>query len=462
MRKKLKVLIIDDDKIDSKYLATKLTKLDLDCKILLNSAQAIEFIAADAPDIVLTDLMMPQKNGLDILQDIKELNLKPIVIVITAYGSIKSAIDSMKAGAFDYILKPFSPEQFEASIKNAIQYKLFRDENYILHDGDSHIPGLGNIIGGSKIMQALFEELTKISKSDGNVMIYGESGTGKELIARNIHANSERKHNALIPVDCVALPENLLESELFGYEKGAFTGAESMRRGLIEYADKGTLFLDEICELAPNLQAKLLRVLQESEFRRIGGKELIKVNIRIISATNKKPEDAIKNGTLREDLFYRLSVIPVELPPLRERKEDIVILLDYFLNKFNDSENSIRKTFSPTAIDILTNYEWPGNIRELQNLVERVVSLVDGPVIKPIHLPEHMKISGHQKDKANHLSDLPFLDSKKKITENFEKEYFKNLLIKYHGNISKAAERAQISRRTLYRMINTYELQNYT
>ncbi len=461
MRKKLKALIIDDDKIDSKYLAAKLTKLGLDCKILINSAQAIEFISADPPDIVLTDLMMPQKNGLDILHDIKELNLKPIVIVLTAYGSIKSAIDSMKAGAFDYILKPFSPEQLEASIKKAIQYKLLTDENYILHDGDSQIPGSGNIIGGSKVMQDLFEELTKISKSEGNVMIYGESGTGKELIARNIHANSKRKHHALIPVDCVALPENLLESELFGYEKGAFTGAESMRRGLIEYADKGTLFLDEICELAPNLQAKLLRVLQESEFRRIGGKELIKVNIRIISATNKKPEDAIKNGTLREDLFYRLSVIPVELPPLRKRKEDIVILLDYFLNKFNDSENSIRKTFSPKAIDVLTNYLWPGNIRELQNLVERVVSLIDGPVIKLNHLPENTRTSAQQ-NQDNHLNDSPFLDEKKKILENFEKTYFKNLLIKYHGNISKAAEYAKISRRTLYRMINTYELQNYT
>ena len=323
--------------------------------------------------------------------------------------------------------------------------------------GEPH--NFDGMIAKSEVMQDIFGKVLKIANSKANVMIYGDSGTGKELLARSIHNRSRLSWEVFIPVDCVALPENLLESELFGYEKGAFTGAESMRRGLLEYADGGTLFLDEICELALNLQAKLLRVLQEREFRRVGGKNLIKVDLRIIAATNKNPADAVKNNLLREDLYYRLNVIPLELPPLKNRPEDISLLVHHYLDHFGKLSKTRNKNIDDEVINVLVNYLWPGNIRELRNLIECIVSLTDSAEITLSDLPEY--ITGALKQnhvKYSKLHELPFMTAKNQVVKAFEKEYFENLLGNCAGNISKAAQLAAVSRRTMYRMIHTYDL----
>ncbi|MFQ5769950.1 MAG: sigma 54-interacting transcriptional regulator [bacterium] len=320
-------------------------------------------------------------------------------------------------------------------------------------------PGFDDIISQSKTMYDIFNTINHIAKTESNILIYGETGTGKELVAHTIHSHSLRKDSHFIPVDCVALPETLLESELFGYEKGAFTGAQAMRRGLLEYADRGTLFLDEICELSRNLQSKLLRVLQEREFRRIGGKKLIKVDLRILSATNKNPVEAVKSGLLREDLFYRLNVIPLEVPPLRARKEDIPLLVNYYFDKFTRTHQLKEKVIEPEAMEALVNYFWPGNVRELQNVIERLTCLVEDSHIELLDLPDHIVGSKDlEKIRLDPVLDLAFFEAKEKIIQQFEKEYISKLLKKYPGNISKAAKQAQISRRTLYRLINYYHL----
>jgi len=459
MEHKLRALIVDDSKGDPDHLLERMTKAGLDCVLLNSTTEALEFIASHHPDIILTNLKMRRECDFGIFSEVKKLNNNTLIIALTSASNTTSLDEMLRSGMFACLPKPVSEKQLEITIQKAIRNKRRTYQPYPVNRPNTVSSHFGNIIGNSEIMQNLFKDLLRIAKSEGNVMISGESGTGKELVARSIHANSGRKHQALIPVDCVALPENLLESELFGYEKGAFTGAESMRRGLLEYADNGTLFLDEICELAPNLQAKLLRAVQESEFRRVGGKKLLKVNIRIISATNKKPDEAVKQGLLREDLFYRLNVIPVQLPPLRARQDDIEALLTYFIEKFDRFEPAHKKRFHPDAVEALKRYSWPGNIRELQNLVERLVSLVDESEIRKAHLPEHIRVH------AQHHSDngfTPFLDQKKQVLQEFEKKYFTNLLIKYRGNISRAAAKAQISRRTLYRMISIYNLQKHT
>lgn len=315
------------------------------------------------------------------------------------------------------------------------------------------------MIGQSSVMQNLFERVIKLAKSNANVLIYGESGTGKELIVRSIHEHSPRANKALIPVDCVALPQNLLESELFGYEKGAFTGADFTHHGLLEYADQGTLFLDEICELDVHLQSKLLRVLQEREFRRVGGKSLIKIDIRIISATNVQPLKAVEDGRFREDLYYRLNVIPIEIPPLRQRREDIPLLVNHYFEHFGKSAKSRKKKLDDGVIKALVDYSWPGNVRELKNLVEFVVSLTVGENVRLADLPEYITSkSGPKKNQYSHIQAPPFLKAKAQVLQGFEKEYFSTLLTKCGGNISKAAQMAGVSRRTTYRMINSYNL----
>lgn len=465
MNDAFKILVVDDDDVELKLLERNIKKLGANCILTKNSHEVKNLLLKEQPDLILTDLMMPKKDGITILNEAKKIDPNIIVIILTAYGTIDSAVNAVKAGAFDYIQKPYTAKQFETSVQKAINYRRLRIENVLLRGEPKDAYHFNNIIGKSDAMQKIFEKVVKLSKSDANVIVYGESGTGKELIARSIHANSLRCTNAFIPVDCVALPENLLESELFGYEKGAFTGAESMRRGLLELADKGTLFLDEICELAPNLQAKLLRVIQEREFRRVGGKSLIKVNLRIISATNRQPLEAINEGQFREDLYYRLNVIPVELPPLRERKEDIPLLLNHFLESFCRSQRLPIKSVEPAAMNALVDFYWPGNVRELKNLAERLVSLVDSNEIRLSDIPDYIACADTEKADFNcpFVSDLelPLIEARKKILEDFDKEYIIRLLQQCKGNISQAAKSAQISRRTIYRMIRTYNLEKF-
>ncbi|MFQ5641304.1 MAG: sigma-54-dependent transcriptional regulator, partial [bacterium] len=431
-----KIFVIDDDVSNLEYLQNRLKKLGLTFFSTHDSLKALDLIVEVHPDIVLTDLMMPEKDGFTILKEVQDFDSNILTIIFTAFATIDSAIKAMKSGAFDYLQKPYTIEQLKIVLQKAVKFQKLRNDNFLLRRQIKKSKAFDNMIGKSKVIKNIFEQVVRISHTDANVMIYGESGTGKELLARSIHARSQRSSNPFIPVDCVALPDSLLESELFGHEKGAFTGAEFRRKGLLEYAHKGTIFLDEICELAPNLQAKLLRVLQEREFRRVGGNELIKVDLRILSATNQNPEQAVKDGLFREDLYYRLNVIPFEIPPLRERKQDVPLLVHHFLELFGGSKKRKRKTIGPVVMNALTNYSWPGNVRELRNIIECIMSLTDGDKeIQLSDLPHNfMDSNNHKTISCSHLKDLSFLDAKKRLLSDFEKEYFSNLLKDTNGN----------------------------
>ncbi|MFQ5707192.1 MAG: sigma-54-dependent transcriptional regulator [bacterium] len=460
MHNTCKLLLVDDDLRNLRHLTRTIERLGIaSCISMANSHDALKQLALKKPHIVFIRSVMPEKDGLTLLREIKEINANVVVIVFATNGTVKQATEAMRAGAHDFVELPCSKEDIKASIESALKHTPLIDQSYEAMNNNNFIRG--EIIGQSAKMLEIFKNIKKIAPSDANVMIYGGSGTGKELIAKSLHANSRRNAKSFIPVDCVALPENLLESELFGYEKGAFTGAESMRRGLLEYADHGTLFLDEICELSSNLQAKLLRVLQEREFRRVGGKELIQVDLRIICATNRDPEVAVQTHSMREDLYYRLNVIPIRLPLLQKRKDDIPLLVDYFLEHFGNSSGSSKKSLEPKVMELLVEYDWPGNVRELRNLIERVVSMADGETIHLSDLPDHI---AYQQKRSNlqrsQLTSLPFAKARNRVVEDFEREYFSDVLKKFEGNISKAAEYAAISRRTLYRIINTYKLHN--
>ncbi len=451
------ILLIDDEVEMLKNRSLIIRKLGYKCVTLNDSREALKVIESEKPDLVLTDLKMPGLTGIDVLKLIKKINQEIIVIVFTGYATIQSAVEAIKLGAFDYIAKPFTVEQLKISLERALKFSNLSKENEILREQIKKISGLGNIVGASAAMKEIFDKIEKVSKTSANILIFGESGTGKELVARSIHTNSKRSHNAFIPIDCVALPPHLIESELFGYEKGAFTGATTMKHGLLEYAHQGTLFLDEICELSLDLQAKLLRVLQELQFRHIGGKDLIDVDIRIISATNIDPQTAIQQQKLREDLFYRLCVIPLLIPPLRERKEDIPLLVDHFLNKFIKENKFKNMDISREAMQSLISYSWPGNVRELQNLMERMVSLSDKPMVTIEDLPAEV-VAADSRESSDFITSLPFVDAKKRIIENFEREYLMELLKRTRGNISKAAREAKLSRNSIYSLLNNYNI----
>jgi len=454
-----KMLWVDNDITELKWLDRLLSERNWGCIVTNNSSKALELIPLHHPALVLISVPMSHKDMIVFLHKIKIINPQIVIIVVSDGGTIDAAIEAIKEGAYDYIQKPYSVEKLKKSIQRGID---FINNNTSGPSLDEY--SFDNIIGQSAIIKKACEKIIKISQSDANVLIYGESGTGKELFARSIHKYSLRHAYSFIPLDCVALPENLLESELFGYEKGAFTGADYARKGLFECADKGTLFLDEICELDINLQSKLLRVLQEREFRRIGGRNLTKVNLRFIAATNRNPFEAVKCGQFREDLFYRLHVIPIKVPSLRERKEDIPLLFDHFLRKFSKIKNAKMKTVEPDAVTALMNYSWGGNVRELMNLAERLDALVEGDIIELIDLPDYIKCTIEPSNIFCPLKsywDLPFQEAKKKVVEDFEKEYFTNLIQKHSTNLSKQAKLAQISRSTLYRMINIYDLHKF-
>jgi DNA-binding NtrC family response regulator len=426
-------------------------KIGVECLTTDDTVSAIGLLSRERPDIVVTEFRMPEMDGIEIIQAAQKVDPEIMVFVYSGSGSLDTAVRAIKAGAFDYIEKADLSEKLESAIKDALKNKERGTRKSI----SGNVAIFDKMVGKSKAITDVFRIVLKISNSDSNVLLYGESGTGKELLARSIHAQSRRSARAFIPVDCVALPENLLESELFGYERGAFTGATSMRRGLLELADHGTLFLDEICELAPYLQAKLLRVLQEREFRRIGGKELLKSDLRIVCATNKVPIQAVEANLLREDLYYRLNVIPVKLPPLRDRKEDVPLLSKHFLQKVSKFSGKDGLSLNPEAMDALRKYEWPGNIRELRNLIEQLVSLTDKAEIGLSDLPDYIASNSNGKrDSHYHFSSEPYEQAKR----HFEEKYFLSLIKACNGNISKAAKKANINRKTMYRKIDALKL----
>ncbi len=450
-----KILIIDDEEDMLESCSRLLRRNNYQCITTDNPAQALEMVSSEKPDLVLTDLKMPGKDGLEILREVKKLDQSILVIVFTGFATISAAVEIMKEGAFDFVTKPFSSDQLIMTVERALNQRRLEQENKSLRSQIETTYGLDKIIGQSLSMQKVFDMIRKVAKTDANILIYGESGTGKELTARSIHLNSNRRDESFVPVDCVALSENLLESELFGHEKGAFTGAHMAKPGLFELADKGTFFLDEIGKMNITIQAKLLRILQERQVRRVGGSNLIDVDFRVLSSTNLDLNKSISEGTFIEDLFWRLNVITIEMPPLRERKEDIQLLVHHFVTIFSEKSHKNIKGVSEEAMEILKKYNWPGNIRELQNVVERATSLTETDYITPADLQEHL-VDGV--DSGGYRKDLPFKDAKNKWLESFEKKYFTDLIRESKGNISRAAQKAGIDRKTIYRIMKKHGL----
>ena len=377
-----KILIVDDERSLRDVLGIMLKRAGYDVTVASDGDEAIARVEKELFDLVITDLKMPNAGGLEVLKAVKEASPDTVVLIITAFASAESAVEAMKLGAYDYLPKPFQVDEVQLIIRNALEKRRLSTENMLLkREMAAKAPPVG-MIGKSDVMQKIFDIVKKVADTKSNVLICGESGTGKELIARAIHASSARARMPFVPVNCSALPETLLESELFGYMKGAFTGAATNKAGLFEVANGGSIFLDEIGETTPATQVKLLRVLQEREFRRVGGTQDVKVDVRVIAATNKDLEKAVKDGSFREDLYYRLDVIPITLPPLRQRSEDIPLLAQHFLEKYARAGGKPAPALSPAVVKLLVAHEWKGNVRELENLIERLVAFGDGTVIR--------------------------------------------------------------------------------
>ncbi|MGH7165016.1 MAG: sigma-54-dependent transcriptional regulator [Nitrospiraceae bacterium] len=376
-----KILIVDDERSMRDVLSIMLKRAGYEVTVAGDGEEAIAQLDKEIFDLVITDLKMPKKGGLEVLKAVKKASPETVVLMITAFASTESAVEAMKSGAYDYLTKPFQVDEVQLIIRNALEKRRLSAENILLKREMASQASLSQIIGKSEPMQKVFEVIRKVADTKSNVLICGESGTGKELVARAIHYNSSRSRMPFVTVNCSALPEPLLESELFGHMKGSFTGAVSNKAGLFEVADGGSIFLDEIGETTPATQVKLLRVIQEREFRRVGGTRDVKVNVRIIAASNRNLEKAVAEGAFREDLYYRLDVIPIHLPPLRMRTGDIPVLVEHFLEKFSSANGKAVPSLAPEAMRLLLGHEWKGNVRELENLVERVVAFGGGPVI---------------------------------------------------------------------------------
>ncbi len=446
------VLVIDDKPNIREVLSGILSEEGYKVKTCGNAEEALENIGEILPDIVVTDLKMPKLDGLELMKGIRDIDCNIPVILITAYGTVSSAVQAIKEGAYDYLTKPIDYDRLKILIKRALNERRISEENiYLKQELEEKYSLDNNVIGKSNVMRKVFNLVNTVASSSSNILILGESGTGKELIARAIYYGSLRKDKQLVVVDCSALPEGLLESELFGHEKGAFTGAVDKKRGRIELANRGTLFLDEIGEMTPKIQAKLLRVLQEKLFVRVGGLKPIEVDFRLIASTNLDLKKEIKEGSFRSDLYYRLNVITIKIPPLRERKEDIPLLIDFFLRKFCTQEGNSVKPVTPEVMDCLINYDWPGNVRELENCIERLVVVCKSDLIKLEYLTEEFIVKDYGKK--------PFIV----LNENYslseiEKQVVIKTLEKANWNKSLAAKLLNIDRKALYNRIKKYNI----
>ena len=453
-----KVLILDDEPEMLENCRRILTPVGYDCLLTSDPLEAVSLLGSERPDVVITDLRIPVMDGMDVLKQAHEIDHLCPAIVLTAFASIESAIEAVKQGAFDYLSKPFSNEQIRIAVGRAMAQRQLALENLHLHEQVRGTHWLEKIIGRSRVLQETLNLARKAARSEANILIVGESGTGKELMARAIHANSRRASQALIPVDCASLPENLLESELFGHEHGAFTGAVKSKPGLIELAHHGTLFLDEIGELLPELQVKLLRVLQERQFRRVGGIRQVEVDVRLVSATNRDLEGLVAQNKFRGDLYYRLNVISVRVPPLRERDGDVPLLAHSFLDHYRKlNANQALLGFTREVMQIFERYTWPGNIRELQNVVEHACALADGNMIAMKDLPERFT-SGNLR--LAHLRSMTFAGStykeaKERWLMDFEAAFANEMMQKYGGNLSRAAHAAGVDRKTFRKLLKS-------
>lgn len=448
-----KVLVVDDEKLLRWSLGQNLTKAGYEVLSADRGRLAVDLFKQERPDIVLLDIHLPDISGLKVLEEIKAIDQNAVVIMITAYGDIETAVKSMKAGAYDFVEKPFNMEKLNILIEKALETVSLKREVSELRSELKSKYGFDSIIGQSPQMQQVFETIKKVAASDAStVFISGESGTGKDLVARVIHYESKRAERPFLEINCTAIPETLIESELFGYEKGAFTDAKTLKKGLFELADGGSIFLDEIGDMKLHTQAKLLKVLETKSFKRIGGVKDINVDVRIIAATNKNLEQEVKKGNFREDLYYRLKVIPIHLPPLRERGEDILILAKYFIDMYNrEFKKSVRGLTEETK-KLFLSYAWPGNVRELKNVIERVMILENTDYIKPEHLPPEIHSPG-EVQKRN-ISALEFdIPPGGVDIEEVEKKLIERALEITRGNQSKAARLLNLSRDAFrYRM----------
>ncbi len=444
------ILLVDDEADMLENCSRLLRSMDYSPLTASNGKEALQRIEEESPVLVLSDMKMPKMGGIELINQVKDRWPGLPVILFTAFGSIESAVEAIKEGAFDYLPKPFTADQLRHSIQRALEAVRLARENRALKDQLHGQFKFDNIIGKSKGIRKVIGTIKKIASNNSNVLIFGESGSGKELIARSVHANSRRSNKPFVPLDCAALPESLMEAELFGHEKGSFTGAHASREGIFETANTGTLFLDEIGELGMELQVKLLRVLQERRIRKVGGRKEIAVDVRVITATNMNLKEAIKERKFREELYYRLNVISIEIPPLRERIEDIPLLCDSFLKGFFESNELPFKPISKRAMERLKAYHWPGNIRELQNCLERAASLAEGESIGPEDLSESIS----QPD----WMELEYSEAKKNCLESFQKKYMENLLKRCDGKMSRASELSGMPRMTVYRIMKKIDM----
>jgi len=433
-----RVLVVDDEKSMRDLLAISLEKQHFEVTVADGGDTAIDTLRRESFDVVITDLRMPTADGLQVLRAAKEASSESVVIVITAVGSTETAVEAMKLGAYDYITKPFKLDEINLIIRRALERKRLRDENLYLRKQLETQHRFDNIVGKSARMGEVFETIRKIADSPSTAMITGESGTGKELVARAIHFNGNRTGKPFISVNCGAIPEALMESELFGHVKGAFTGAIANKVGLFSAADGGTLFLDEITEIPPLLQVKLLRAIQEREIRRVGDTRDLKVDVRLIAASNRDLEEAVAEGVLREDLFYRLNVIPIQLPPLRERREDIPLLVTHFIQKFGKQLGKDVRAITPEGLAVLERHHWPGNIRELENVLERAIVLGAGDLLGVESLPESVRrerpVKGLDVELPEEGMDL------EAALDALERRYLQRALERSRGVQTKAAE----------------------
>jgi DNA-binding NtrC family response regulator len=439
------LLVVDDDPVTVNLLNEVLSKEGYDVTTALSGEEAIARGMDSVFDIVITDVRMGDKDGMEVLRSFKKIAPETTVVMITAFGSIETAIEAIRQGAFDYVSKPFKLDEIKFTIRRALQQRRLFQENRYYRQELLDKYQFKNVIGRTPQMFEVYKTIAKVADTKSTVLLYGERGTGKELVARSIHYNSNRNERPFIPVDCASLSETLIESELFGHMRGAFTGALATKRGLFEEAEGGTVFLDEIGNLSLSMQAKLLRFLQEHEIKRVGGTDSIKVDVRVIAATNQPLEPLVRNGKFREDLFDRLNVVSIVLPPLRERKEDIPLLATHFLQKFVEENHKNISHISPEALEILTHYSWPGNVRELEHAIERAVILSVHPIILPEDLPG--KIFAVARETAF------LLPGKSLSLKEVEKQYVLKVLEEVKGNKKKASEILGIDRTTLYRIL---------
>ena len=448
------ILIVDDEESIRASLGGILEDEGYRTLFAVDGVEALAIARQEAPDLVLLDIWVPRMDGLEALQKLKAQYRELIVIMMSGHGTIETAVKSTKLGAYDFIEKPLSLEKVLVTVRNALGMTRLAEENSSLR---SMVLGDLEMVGETPAMLQLKEHIVLVAETAASVLITGENGTGKELVARAIHSLSPRRAKPFVEINCAAIPEELIESELFGHEKGAFTGAMAQKKGRFDLADGGTIFLDEIGDMSLKTQAKVLRILQERKFERVGGTRTIEVDVRVIAATNKVLEDEIRSGAFREDLYYRLNVVPFVVPPLRERSDDIPLLVGHFLDLYCRREGREPKAMIPETIELLKSYEWPGNIRELKNLIERLVIMAPGNTIIPNQLPDYLASAQaartHGGSRLDSMLEFPSL---REAREEFEKEFIIQKLEEFQWNISRTAEAIELERSNLHRKIKSY------